>query len=1043
MAMMDATVWQCVWSQPAAVRIVRITAMMLVCLSVCSASAQLPATRLDAIHPSGAAPGQTLEVTLIGGDLDDAAVLQFSHNGITATRKMADPTPFDDGPRPVENVFTVTVAGNVPAGEYDVRCQGRFGFSNSRRFSISSLAQVVETEPNGGGEVPPWTEQDGKRTNAATEVTLPAVLHGQALGQADVDWFRFGVRAGQRIVAAAYCRRMDSRMTPVLTLCRGDGAVLAESQASLFGEAVVDTTAAADGEVFLKVHDIVYGQGAPFVYRILVSAGPQIDFVFPPAGTAGSSSQYVLYGRNLPGGQPSPLVVDGLPLQQLAVNIGIPSDAVGKLRFNSLIEPHQAGLDGFEYQLPGDTTGSSVLLTVATAPPVTEQPNERPESAQKLTLPCEVMGQFYPQRDVDWYEFTAVKDEVWSIEVISQRLGLLTDPSLFIQQVTTDDQGQPKITDITVVDDLPVVNNNARTGRHEFDERTSDPSVLFKVPADGVYRILLRDALTAVRSDPRLVYRLSIRRPQPDFRIAAIPAQSSGGLLLRRGGREAVRLLVWRQDGFDGEIRVAASGLPEGVTAEESIIGPGNNFGLLTLTAAGGARGTSDLVLTAKAMINGSEVQREVRMGAAAVPSQPTQPGNNVPSVRSRLVSGIRVSVSEFETAPQTITIGTAGQVIETARGGVVKIPWEVQRADGTAGNITGFPLNVPPGTTAQQVNIGGNPKGEFELRFTSTAVPGNYSVHLAGFNQGLQYKRYPELVDRAKERQTRVAKVLMEAQQKVQMLTQENQKLQTELTAATTAQTAATTGRQQADQKAAAAATALQQAETILKQKQDQSAANPADEGLKKQAADALTARDNAKKADEEARKVAIEAAEKLKLATEKRAMAEAARTKVQTDLTAAQQFQQTAQQEKTRADQFVNQKQQEANPRALNVELASNAVLVKLAEHPLTLDALPPNAAIAQGAKAEVVVKVGRKYDFKGPVTVQTVLPQGVAGLQIPNATVPDGQGEGKFEMTAAANATVGEHAAKLRLQINYNGQTIVVEQPLLIRVAEVKQQ
>jgi hypothetical protein len=43
----------------------------------------------------------------------------------------------------------------------------------------------------------------------------------------------------------------------------------------------------------------------------------------------------------------------------------------------------------------------------------------------------------------------------------------------------------------------------------------------------------------------------------------------------------------------------------------------------------------------------------------------------------------------------------------------------------------------------------------------------------------------------------------------------------------------------------------------------------------------------------------------------------------------------------------------------------------------------------------------------------------------------------------MTAAANATVGEHAAKLRLQINYNGQTIVVEQPLLIRVAEVKQQ
>jgi hypothetical protein len=1015
--------------------------LLFACLTVNTASAQLPATRLDAIHPSGAAPGQTLDVTLIGADLDDTAVLQFGHSGITATRKMSEPTPFDDGPQPVENVFTVTVAGDVPPGEYDVRCQGRFGFSNSRRFSINSAAHVVEAEPNGGGDTPKWVELDGKRTNPATEVNLPAVLHGQALGPADVDWYRFTVKAGQRVVATAFCRRMDSRMSPVLTLHRADGAVLGESQIGLSGEAVVETTAAADEEVFLKVHDIVYSQGAPYVYRIQVAAGPQVDFVFPPAGLPGTTGQFVIYGRNLPGGQPSPWVIDGLPLQQLPVNIGIPGDATGRLRFSSLIEPHQAGLDGFEYQLPGDNSGNSLLITLATAPPVVEQPNERPEAAQKLTLPCEVLGQFYPQRDVDWYEFTGVKDEVWSIEVISQRLGLLTDPTIFIQQVTTDDKGQQKITDAAMVDDLPIVNNNARTGRHEFDERTSDPSLLFKVPADGVYRILLRDALSAVRSDPRLAYRLAIRKPLPDFRIAAVPAQSGSGLLLRRGGREAIRLLVWRQDGYDGEIRVTAAGLPEGVTAEESIIGPGNSFGLLVLTAADGARGVSDLVLTAKAVINGSETQREVRIGAAAVPSQTNQPGNNVPSVRARLVSGIRVSVSEFEAAPQTLSIGTAGQVLETSRGGVVKIPWEVRRADGTAGNITGFPLNVPPGTTAQQVNIGGNPKGEFELRFTSTAVPGTYSLHLAGFNQGMQYKRYPEMVDRAKERQARVSKVLMEAQQKVRMLTEENQKLQAELTAATAAQTTATTARQQAAQKASAAATALQQAETTLKQKQEQSAANPADESLKKQAAEALTAHDNAKKADADAKQAAADAEEKLKVATEKRTNADAARTKGQTELTTAQQFQQTAQQEKTRADQFVNQKQQEANARAVNVELPSNSIVLRLADHPLNVDGLPQNATVAQGAKAEVVIKIARKFDFKGPVTVQTVLPPGVVGLQIPNATIPDSQDEVKFEVTAAANASSGEHAAKLRLQINFNGQTIVVEQPFALRVTEVK--
>jgi hypothetical protein len=337
-------------------------------------------------------------------------------------------------------------------------------------------------------------------------------------------------------------------------------------------------------------------------------------------------------------------------------------------------------------------------------------------------------------------------------------------------------------------------------------------------------------------------------------------------------------------------------------------------------------------------------------------------------------------------------------------------------------------------------VAIGGNAKGEYELRFTSTAVPGTYSISLAGFNQGLQYRRYPELVERAKERQTRVSKVLADAQAKVQQLTQDNQKLQAELTAATTAVTAATTAKQQADQKAAAAATALQQAEAALKQKQEQSAANPADEGLKKQAADALAARDTAKKADEDAKKLAVEAEEKLRAANEKRGEAEAARMKGQADLQAAQQFQQSAQQEKTRADQFVNQKQQESNPRALNVELPSNSILLRLTEHPLVLAGLPKEVAVVQGGKSEVVVKVERKYDFKGPVTVQVQLPQGVGGLQIPNATIPENQGEVKFEVAAQATAAVGEHPSKLRLQLSFNGQALVVEEPLVVRVTEM---
>ena len=48
------------------------------------------------------------------------------------------------------------------------------------------------------------------------------------------------------------------------------------------------------------------------------------------------------------------------------------------------------------------------------------------------------------------------------------------------------------------------------------------------------------------------------------------------------------------------------------------------------------------------------------------------------------------------------------GKVIETARGGVLKIPYQVKRAEGAGGNITGFPIGLPPNVGVPQVGIGG-----------------------------------------------------------------------------------------------------------------------------------------------------------------------------------------------------------------------------------------------------------------------------------------------------------------------------------------------
>jgi hypothetical protein len=1008
--------------------------------------AQLPAARLEGLFPAGATPGTSLEVTIAGLDLDDVDRLLFSNDGIKAARKMAEPTKFDDGPQPVENTFVVTVAAGVPAGNYEIRCQGKYGLSNARTFVIGGLPELVEKEPNGGSDLPVWTEvtdSAGQKTkqNPALEVTLPVTVNGQSTNGADVDWYRFAGTAGQRIILEGFSRRIDSRMDLIVTLLDSSGRVLGQSQSGVSGDPLVDITLPAPGEYFVKVHDALYQQGPGYYYRLRMGVLPYLDFVFPPAGLPGSNEEYTLYGRNLPGGQASPYQLVGRPLEMLKVRVPVPADAADRLSFASRLDPQSTGIDGIEYRIPGPPGSNPVLITVASAAPVLETANDTPGTAQNLTLPCEIMGQFFPQRDADWYRFEAKTGEKWAIDLVSQRLNIPSDPSLLIQRVSTGTDGKTQVTEVVYLDDVLEQNFNNRTGRHEFDTRSADPSYMFIVPADGTYRILVRDSSSSVRTDPRLVYRLAIRKPAPDYRIVAVPGESPGGLTLRKGGRDLVRVFVDRRDGFDGEIRVSATGLPQGVTSDEIVIGPGNNMGTLILTAAETAPvGVATLQVTSKATISGQEVIRPVRHGAALATFQYAQPLSNIPSVPARLVDRIQISITDAEPAPQLLSIGD-GKLIETARGGIVKIPYQQKGREGVGGNLVGFPVDFPPQTGAPQVNIGAAAAGEFELRLTGQTPPGTYSFYLAGFNQGLQYKRNPEAAAKAKERQDRIGKILMDAQTAAQTAQQTVQTRQTELTQANTALTQTQTLKQTTDQTVTTAEAAQKQAEAALAQKQEQLKAAPSDEALKAEVTKAQATLDEASKKLKESQTAAEDAAKKLEEATKLQKAATDAKALADTELTSAQQFQQLAQQEKQRADQFANQKQAEANPRGVNLHVPSNSVTIKVDEFPIKVEMLQDAISIKQGEKIEVPVKVARLYGFTSSINVQSQLPGSLSGVTLSSVNIADNQLDSKFEVVAQPTATVGDHLCTVRLVMNFNGHQLILDRPLKLTVVEVK--
>ncbi|HCN31225.1 MAG TPA: serine protease [Verrucomicrobiales bacterium] len=314
----------------------------------------------------------------------------------------------------------------------------------------------------------------------------------------------------------------------------------------------------------------------------------------------------------------------------------------------------------------------------ATAAAKETEPNNK--DAQKISLPCDIGGAFFPAADVDTYEFTAKKGETWWVEVASERLGLNTDPFVLVQQVKDG-----KFTDVAELYDIAppmkVTSNGYSYDGPPYDAGSPDVLGKFEVKEDGTYRLQVRDLFGGTRSDPHNVYRLLVRQAAPDFSLAAWAvhmtlrngdrASLSKPMALRQGDARAFEVVVQRRDGFDGEIEIGMENLPPGVSAAGLKIGKGKTYGHLILTTDEKApRGFSLAKITGKAVINGKEVTHPVRLASMEWPVKDAK--GEIPA--PRLMADIPVSVTDSEQAPLSITLAE-NKVFEAKAGETLKIP--------------------------------------------------------------------------------------------------------------------------------------------------------------------------------------------------------------------------------------------------------------------------------------------------------------------------------------------------------------------------------
>ena len=185
--------------------------------------------------------------------------------------------------------------GNLATGRYAVSIGGgKFGISNEKSFVVNDLPEIDL------GEVADTME-------TANEIKFGHTAVGYSKASR-YGWMRVALKANQKILIESEGNQVDSKFSPCLAIFDPTGRKLKSSTRT--GFLVFQTK--QDGEIFIRLNDFLFKGGADYVFRISVTKRPRIRFVDPPLVRIGEPQKMVVYGWNLPGGEPAGLKFPGL-----------------------------------------------------------------------------------------------------------------------------------------------------------------------------------------------------------------------------------------------------------------------------------------------------------------------------------------------------------------------------------------------------------------------------------------------------------------------------------------------------------------------------------------------------------------------------------------------------------------------------------------------------------------------------------------------------------------------------------------------------------
>ena len=197
------------------------------------------------------------------------------------------------------NAIQVSIGAETPTGEQTLRVKTASGLtSNSHPFSIGSLAEMGESEPNNAAE-------------KANAVNAPITINGKIDKSGDVDRFAFEIKAPQLLVFQVEALRLSSQLDALLTLYGAEKQMEAKSVEKEQVLMVNDDASGADariewnfteaGKYSVAIRDLNNQGGDAYSYRLNIRP-LEPDFTL---------SAVVLDSQNRPSGLDSPRVSRG------------------------------------------------------------------------------------------------------------------------------------------------------------------------------------------------------------------------------------------------------------------------------------------------------------------------------------------------------------------------------------------------------------------------------------------------------------------------------------------------------------------------------------------------------------------------------------------------------------------------------------------------------------------------------------------------------------------------------------------------------------